>query len=45
MDVIIREAQPSDAEQLIAYVQRIIEEPGINVALWPGEFRLFFNGP
>jgi GNAT superfamily N-acetyltransferase len=40
MDITIREAQPADAEQLIAYVQHLIEEPGINVALWPGEFTL-----
>jgi RimJ/RimL family protein N-acetyltransferase len=38
MDVIIREAQPADAAQLVAYVQHIIEEPGINVELSPGEF-------
>ena len=40
VEVIIREAQPSDAAQLIAYVQQLIEEPGINVELWPGEFTL-----
>lgn len=40
VEVIVREAEPADAAQLIAYVQRIIEEPGINVELSPGEFNL-----
>jgi len=40
MDVIIREAQPDDAEQIIAYVQRLASEPDINIALAPGEFNL-----
>jgi RimJ/RimL family protein N-acetyltransferase len=40
MQVTIREAQPSDAEQLIAYVQRLAEEPDVDVPLAPGEFTL-----
>lgn len=40
MQITIREAQPSDAEQLIAYVQRLSEEPDINIPLAPGEFNL-----
>jgi len=40
MDFIIREAQPNDAEQIIAYVQRIAAEPGISIVLEPGEFTL-----
>jgi putative acetyltransferase len=38
MDLIIREAEPSDAEALIAYVQRLSEEPGSNITISPGEF-------
>ena len=38
--IIIRQAQPSDAEQLIAFVQRLTEEPRINIVLGPGEFIL-----
>jgi RimJ/RimL family protein N-acetyltransferase len=40
MQATIREAQPSDAEQLIAYVQRLAEEPDVDVPLAPGEFNL-----
>jgi RimJ/RimL family protein N-acetyltransferase len=40
MDFIVREARLEDAEQLIAYVQRITAEPGIMLGLWPGEFSL-----
>ncbi|UCC77810.1 MAG: hypothetical protein JSW37_05450, partial [Anaerolineales bacterium] len=40
MEATIREAQPSDAQPLIAYVQRLAEEPDIDVPLAPGEFRL-----
>ena len=40
MQVTIREAQPSDAKQLITYVQRLAEEPDIDIALAPGEFNL-----
>jgi len=40
MKVTIREAEPSDAEQLIAHVQRLANETDINVPLAPGEFNL-----
>jgi RimJ/RimL family protein N-acetyltransferase len=40
VDIVIREAKPSDAEQLIAYVQRLSEEPESNIELSPGEFTL-----
>lgn len=40
MQATIREAQPSDAEQLIAYVQHLAEEPDVDVPLAPGEFNL-----
>lgn len=40
MDILIREAKPSDAEQLIAYVQRLSEEPESSIELSPGEFTL-----
>jgi RimJ/RimL family protein N-acetyltransferase len=40
MEIIIREATPSDAEQLIAYVQRLSEEPESNIELSPSEFTL-----
>lgn len=40
MNVVIREAQPTDAEQVIAYVQRLAEEPDIYIVLSPGEFNL-----
>ena len=38
MEVIIREAIPSDAVQIIAYVKRLSEEPNSNIELSPGEF-------
>jgi len=40
MDLTIREARPSDAGRLIAYIRRLIAEPGIDVELSPGEFDL-----
>jgi len=40
MDTIIRQCQPDDAEQMIAYVNRISEEPGVAIVLEPGEFKL-----
>jgi RimJ/RimL family protein N-acetyltransferase len=40
MQATIREAQPSDAKQLIAYVQRLAEEPDVDIPLAPGEFNL-----
>lgn len=36
----IRQARPEDAAAVIAYTQELTEEPGINIALWPGEFTL-----
>ena len=39
-DVTIRQARPADAERLIAYVQTLAEEPGINIVIGPGEFDL-----
>jgi RimJ/RimL family protein N-acetyltransferase len=38
MSIVIREARPEDAEALIAHVQRLAEEPDIDVPLEPGEF-------
>jgi RimJ/RimL family protein N-acetyltransferase len=38
MEVIIREANPSDAVQIIAYVNRLSEEQNSNIELSPGEF-------
>lgn len=40
MQLIIREARPTDAEQLVAHVQRLTEEPDIDIPLAPGEFNL-----
>jgi RimJ/RimL family protein N-acetyltransferase len=40
MKIIIREANQSDAEQLIAYVCRLSEELESNIELSPGEFTL-----
>ena len=40
MDTIIRQCQPDDAEQMITYVNRISEEPGVAIVLEPGEFKL-----
>jgi len=38
MEVIIQEAKPSDAAQIIAYINRLSEEPNSNIELSPGEF-------
>ena len=38
--LLIREARPSDAEELIVFVRRMIRDPGIDLALSPGEFVL-----
>lgn len=38
MVVTIREAKPSDAAQIIAYVNRLIEEANSNIEMSPGEF-------
>ena len=40
MDIIIREAKPADAEELIAYVNRLLDDAEINLELSPGEFNL-----
>ena len=40
MTVLIREARPEDAEQLIAHVRQLVAEPGINIPLTPDEFKL-----
>ncbi|HUH99060.1 MAG TPA: GNAT family N-acetyltransferase [Anaerolineales bacterium] len=40
MDLIIREAQPEDAERILQYVQSLINEPEVNLLLSPGEFAL-----
>lgn len=39
-EIIIREAQPGDAERLIAYVKALADEPEIHIGLSPGEFNL-----
>lgn len=36
----IRAARPDDAEQIIAHVQRLAEEPGNNLPMAPGEFQV-----
>lgn len=38
--IIVREARPADAAQLIAYIQKLSEEPESNIELSPGEFTL-----
>jgi RimJ/RimL family protein N-acetyltransferase len=38
--IVIREAIPSDAEQLVAYVNALADEPDVYIALSPGEFKL-----
>lgn len=38
MEFIIREAKPSDAAQIIAYMNRLSEEPNSNIEISPGEF-------
>ena len=40
MQPTIREARPADAEQLIAHIQGLIEEPDMNIPLAPGEFNV-----
>lgn len=35
----VRPAETSDAAALIAYVQKLAEEPGINILIYPGEFQ------
>lgn len=36
--ITIREARPEDAEQIIAYIQTLAEEPDIDLPMSPGEF-------
>src|SRR3954451_2525818 len=38
MDFTIREAQPDDAEAIIAYMHELSDEPNISVPIAPGEF-------
>ena len=40
MDYTIRKATPDDAGQLITRLQHLLEEPGINFLLGPGEFNV-----
>ncbi|MCJ7625285.1 MAG: GNAT family N-acetyltransferase [Anaerolineaceae bacterium] len=40
MDIIIREAKPRDAAQLLAFVEALAAETDIDVPLEPGEFNL-----
>jgi putative acetyltransferase len=40
MDLKIREALPTDAERMIAYTQRLSNEPGVDIGLSPGEFTI-----
>lgn len=38
--VMIREAQPDDAKELLAFVRQTLADPGLDVPLRPDEFRL-----
>jgi RimJ/RimL family protein N-acetyltransferase len=40
MPIIIREAKLDDAEQLIAHIIAIANEPGSQILLWPSELQL-----
>jgi RimJ/RimL family protein N-acetyltransferase len=40
MEVTVREAEPSDAARIIAYLQELAEEPDINLPVAPGEFSM-----
>jgi RimJ/RimL family protein N-acetyltransferase len=40
MEITIREAHPDDAAQLVPFVRRLTEEPGIYILMGPGEFTL-----
>ena len=40
MDLEIREAQPADAQSLLAYMQELIREPGLDIPLAPDEFQM-----
>ena len=37
MDLVIREAPSWDAEELVAYLRHLIDEPGLDAALTPGQ--------
>jgi RimJ/RimL family protein N-acetyltransferase len=39
MTLAIREAQPADADAIIAYLNVVTNEPGINLLISPGEFK------
>jgi RimJ/RimL family protein N-acetyltransferase len=38
MDFTIRQARPDDAEQLISFLRRLFDEPGIHIPMHPTEF-------
>ena len=38
MEITIREANPDDAEEIIAYMERLSAEPNSNIVVSPGEF-------
>jgi RimJ/RimL family protein N-acetyltransferase len=40
MPIVIREAKLEDAEQLLAHINAIAEEPSSQILLWPGELQL-----
>ena len=40
MEFIVRKGIPEDAEQVLAYMDEILAEPGINFVTEPGEFKL-----
>lgn len=40
MNITVRKACPTDAEQLIAHVKSLADEPNANLVLLPGEFTL-----
>ena len=40
MEAVIREAEASDAEGVIAYLKEVSAEPNVGVVFWPGEFDL-----
>jgi RimJ/RimL family protein N-acetyltransferase len=42
--IVIREAEPKDAAELLDYMQRLFAEPGINLITEPDEFSLTLQG-
>ena len=40
MEFIVRKGMPEDAEQVLAYMDEVLAEPGINFVTEPGEFKL-----